>query len=197
MRLISLLSIATLGLALAACGSSSPSSSSSSSAGASSGSSAADSANQGASSTYRQSLKFADCMRTHGVSNFPDPQANGGTKLQIQSTNGSTEVNGVSVNGPAFQSALQTCHSDLPNGGQPGQLSASRRKQALAFSECMRKHGITNFPDPTFSSGGAQLRLTPSMGIDPNSPAFKSAQAACGLPFGASSSAASSAAPSS
>ncbi len=93
----------------------------------------------------------------------------------------------MSVNGPAFQAALQTCHSNLPNGGQPGQLSASRRNQALTFSECMRKHGVTNFPDPTFSSGGAQLHLTPSSGIDPNSPAFKSAQAACGGPLGAAS----------
>jgi hypothetical protein len=51
----------------------------------------------------------------------------------------------------------------------------------------MRKHGVPTFPDPTFSGGGAELHLTPSSGIDPNSPAFKSAQATCGGPLGAAS----------
>jgi hypothetical protein len=54
----------------------------------------------------------------------------------------------------------------------------------LAFSRCMRAHGITNFPDPTFGGGGGQLRIDKPSGIDPNSPAFQAAQKACGAPFG-------------
>jgi hypothetical protein len=54
--------------------------------------------------------------------------------------------------------------------------------QLLAFSKCMRAHGVTNFPDPN----GQGLRITPSMGINPFSPSFKAAQASCRhiLPFG-------------
>jgi hypothetical protein len=42
----------------------------------------------------------------------------------------------------------------------------------------MRSHGLPNFPDPQFSSGGMSIRIRGNA-IDPNSPIFKSAQAAC------------------
>jgi hypothetical protein len=42
----------------------------------------------------------------------------------------------------------------------------------------MRSHGVPNFPDPS-SSGGLQLRVGPGTGLDPSSPAFKTAQQAC------------------
>jgi hypothetical protein len=121
-------------------------------------------------------------MRSHGVSNFPDltTSADGGFGLRIQATNGTTSVNGVAVNGPAFQSAMQACRSLLPNGGHGPPLTASRRAAALQFSQCMRSHGLSNFPDPTFSGNGVRLQLSKSGGIDPNSPAFKAAQQACG-----------------
>lgn len=45
----------------------------------------------------------------------------------------------------------------------------------IAFSKCMRAHGVTNFPDP---SGGGGLNIA-GTGINPQAPAFKSAQAAC------------------
>jgi hypothetical protein len=45
----------------------------------------------------------------------------------------------------------------------------------IAFSKCMRAHGITNFPDP---SGGGGLNIA-GTGINPSSPAFKTAQGTC------------------
>jgi len=48
----------------------------------------------------------------------------------------------------------------------------------LAFSACMRSHGVPSFPDPT-SNGGISIQVQPGNGIDPNSPAFQSAQHAC------------------
>ena len=89
-------------------------------------------------------------------------------------------VNGVSVNAPAFQSAMQACRSKLPNGGHPPPLSAARKQAMLKFSQCMRAHGLANFPDPTFGSNGRLgLLFHASSGLDPNSQAFKQAQAAC------------------
>ncbi len=44
------------------------------------------------------------------------------------------------------------------------------------FSACMRKHGVTNFPDP--NSQGV-ITIHSGMGIDPGSPAFQSARTAC------------------
>ena len=123
-------------------------------------------------------------MRSHGVPNLPDPSTNGHGGLQFQQTQRSgsgpsLRVNGVSVNAPAFQSAMQACRSYLPNGGQPPQLSASQRQAMLQFAQCMRAHGLPNFPDPVFNAGRVGFRAGPGTGLDPSSPAFKAAQGAC------------------
>jgi hypothetical protein len=157
-----ILVIAGVGLGVAGCGSSS-NSTSTGVAGGPSGSKAA------------TMVAFAQCMRSHGVPNFPDP----GSGLRIEQRGGSVSVNGVQLNGPAFNSAQQACHSYLPNGGRAGQLNASQRQAALKFSACMRSHGLSNFPDPNFSGGGVQIRIDRQSGMDPNSPAFQAAQKAC------------------
>jgi hypothetical protein len=150
-------------LVLAACGSSSPPS------------------NRAAK--LDQMVVFAKCMRANGVPNFPDPGSNGTGGMVIQARAGTPQalsVNGVSMNAPAFQSAMQRCRSRLPGGGQPPALSASRRAAMLKFSQCMRANGLTNFPDPSFGAGGrVGLKVGPQAGLDPSSPAFQHAQAAC------------------
>jgi hypothetical protein len=47
----------------------------------------------------------------------------------------------------------------------------------LAFSACMRAHGIKDFPDP--NGGGIRLSGTPGSDLNPNNPQFQTAQAAC------------------
>jgi hypothetical protein len=128
-------------------------------------------------------VTFAKCMRANGVPNFPDPGTNGNGGMVIQARAGTPQaltVNGVSVNGPAFQKAMQACHSKLPGGGQPPALSASRRAAMLRFARCMRANGVSNFPDPAFGPAGrVGLKIAAASGIDPSSPAFQHAQAAC------------------
>jgi hypothetical protein len=67
------------------------------------------------------------------------------------------------------------------SGSAGGSSHASLYKSGLAFAACMRSHGVPTFPDPS-SGGGIQL----SGGINPQSPAFQSAQRRCGhlLPGG-------------
>jgi hypothetical protein len=52
-----------------------------------------------------------------------------------------------------------------------------------AFSACMRKNGVPNFPDPDSKGNlritGGQTRGGRTFGVDPNSPQFKKAQQAC------------------
>lgn len=172
MRFPSLLPIgAVAALALAACGSS---------------------ANSNSSATAKKAagLAFAQCMRSHGVTAFPDPGSNGNGGVQIQSSQRagsgkSLSVNGVRVSSPTFQSAMQACRSKLPNGGHPSAAEAAKaRSTALAFSRCMRRHGITNFPDPQFQGNAVRMQFGPSSGINPSSPAFQAAQNACGKAFG-------------
>jgi hypothetical protein len=162
------------GLLLAACGSSAPSKSTASSAPL-------------AAATTNSPIAFAKCMRASGVPNFPDPGSNGNGGFTIQSSQragsgASLSVDGVSVNAPAFQSAMQTCRKLMPNGGVPSAAqSAKMRADALAMSSCMRAHGVSNFPDPTFGTGpagGVSVRIG-GPGIDPSSPAFQAAQKIC------------------
>lgn len=126
-------------------------------------------------------------MRSHGVSNFPDPPAGGGG-IRIQVGPGS----GINPQSPAFQSAQASCKHLLPGGGPgSGPPSAQAHAQLLQISECMRQHGISNFPDPQTGSppsnpagysavigrGGYFLAIPSS--IDMNSPAVKQAATAC------------------
>lgn len=120
--------------------------------------------------------KFSACMREHGVTNFPDP--NGQGVITIHSGTG------IDPGSPAFRSARSVCARLLPNGGQPTPAQMARQQhQMLAFSACMRAHGITDFPDP--SNGGIQLHVSPGSDFDPNNPTFQKAQQACQgeLPF--------------
>ncbi|MGO9898161.1 MAG: hypothetical protein ACLP0J_00355, partial [Solirubrobacteraceae bacterium] len=161
MRFTIIISLLAAALGLAACSSSSPS-----------GTATNTSAGQSSDASSSKTLEFASCMRSHGVSNFPDPTG-GRLPLQIQQTPNSTTVNGVEVNGPAFQSAMQACRSYMPNVGT---LSAAQtaKSQALAMSRCMRSHGVPNFPDPktqTGPYGGVAFSVDfGGTGIDPNSP---------------------------
>lgn len=120
-------------------------------------------------------LGFSRCMRAHGVANFPDPNGQGVTELGPGS--------GVDPRSPAFQAAAQACRNEL-HGKQP-QLTpaqqAKARRQALAFSACVRKHGVPDFPDPTFGAdGNAGIRLIGSSGdLNPNDPTLLAALQAC------------------
>jgi hypothetical protein len=155
------------------------------------GSTKHDSAN--ASNNYQSFLSFSKCMRSHGLKNFPDPQAGGGgIRVQISPSNG------VNPSAPAFQSAQKDCQHLLPGGGPSNQKPSEQDKQQmLALANCMRAHGLTNFPDPTttqprVSSGapdkGQFLGINGlffnlgAAGLDPQSPAFLRAAQVCHFP---------------
>jgi hypothetical protein len=119
-------------------------------------------------------LPLAECMRSHGVPNFPDPtEGPGGPGFPISATPGSPAVtiDGTTFTGPAFESAAKTCEL-FGRRTAPAPLTASRRQAVVAFAECMRRHGLSGYPDP------GPGRKLPS-GVSPDSPAFQRAAAAC------------------
>lgn len=79
-----------------------------------------------------------------------------------------------------FQSAQSACQSLLPNGGNGPSLAQleQERTQALRFSQCVRAHGVPNFPDPV-SSGRMRIPDPAAVGIDQGSPKFEAANQAC------------------
>jgi hypothetical protein len=121
----------------------------------------------------RQSLAFSRCMRTHGVSGFPDPDSGGdfakATLAQL------------AANNPQYQPATDTCQHLLPISRTSGPTQAELqhvRVLGLSFARCMRSHGV-DLPDPD-SSGRIPDPATLQPPIDQGSPQFEAANHACG-----------------
>jgi hypothetical protein len=83
---------------------------------------------------------------------------------------------------PAFRSAQQACKKLLPGGNSQGSpLPESQQRAAVANAQCMRKHGVPDFPDLTFPSHGGSVIQLPAA-INADSPSFLTAQRICGRP---------------
>jgi hypothetical protein len=112
-------------------------------------------------------------MRAHGVPDFPDPNAQG----QIAISGGpNSDLN---PNNPTFMKAQNDCQSKLPKPSPAQQAQALQN--ALKVAQCMRAHGITDYPDPQSKGGRVSISLHSSPGSDlnPNDPAFQAAQKVC------------------
>jgi hypothetical protein len=144
--------------------------------------------------TQAAALKYSQCMRSHGEPNFPDPLASGGFRIQAGT--------GVDAFSPAFKAARAKCQEFLraaglglgPGSGPPPSAQALARMVRIA--QCMRRRGISGFPDPRtsvppdpFHGGTGEISdidgvilIFPST-IDTGSPGFTRAAAACGFPL--------------
>ena len=143
--------IATAILALVAAGCSGPSSTGSGGSPKAGGSAAATSA-----------VAYSHCIRSHGVPDYPDP-AGDGTLPKVSSQR-------LGVSGSQLQTAQKDCAHLLPATG--GSLTSTSMQQCYLalvcpqalvehaltagreFAQCMRSHGVLNWPDPTVDSKG-------------------------------------------
>ena len=138
-----------------------------------------------AAGQFAQGVKYSDCMRSHGVPNFPDPNSvGGGLNFHIPD-------NSINPYSPSFKAGHSDCSKLFPGPGPSTQHPSKQSMvQALKVSECMRRHGVSGFPDPMLAMpsnpndyslvldlGGVVLAV-PST-INPGSPVFKQAAAAC------------------
>ena len=115
-------------------------------------------------------LAYAKCMISHGVQNFPEPNANG----QLQVTNGQQLPD---LNSPQFKKAQKACASLDPAGSTTPVTDTPQHQAAeVKYAQCMRSHGVPDFPDPgsngTFDIGG----------INAASPQVQKADKACASP---------------
>ena len=159
------LAMALCAIGLVACG-----------GGASSGS------HESAADEEETQLEFAACMRAHGV-DMPDPQpGQEGMVFGVQKGPGGKST-GINPDDPKTKKAMAACEDKLGDIGQDisPEQKEEFKEQALAFSQCMRDHGI-DMPDPQFSGDGkVKMRIggPGSSGPSPESPAFQQAQEAC------------------
>lgn len=120
-------------------------------------------------------LAYSSCMRSHGVPNFPDPSGNG--EISKRAVVSALQAVGSSQ----ARTASDACESLLPGGSLSGQadptITSQEQRDYLNAAACMRSHGITGFPDPTFPDGHFSLSIPSS--IDTNSPQFTQAAQVC------------------
>jgi hypothetical protein len=127
-------------------------------------------ANQG------KAVKFAECMREHGVSQFPDPDASG--RLTIDGV-----LNGSSIdpNSPVWQAAVGACRDLQPPGFTGGgERSAAQQSAALRFAQCIRENGVTDFPDPVNGEPLVDTNRIPSAATDRGMSILNAAMQKCG-----------------
>ena len=130
-------------------------------------SSGASHSNSGSNS---QMLAFSQCIRRHGVPNFPDPNGSGDLPASAKRI--------ASSNPHQFEQARSACSDLLPNGGN-GPTQAQWQQilsEMVNFARCMRHHGVPNWPDPTYDTNG---RPVFNINVDPNSPQFSAEIHAC------------------
>ena len=99
-----------------------------------------------------KAVKFAECIRTHGVSDFPDPNA----KNQFEY--------GVSVSPAVWNRAVSACKKLQPPGTLSGKRSPREQSGALRFAQCMRDNGVKDFPDPANGEPLVDTTKIPSLG---------------------------------
>lgn len=127
-------------------------------------SSSGSAAGSGAVSQTPSGPAFAQCMRAHGVTDFPDPQGPNQNRFLIPAA--------VQSN-PHYQSASAACESLRPRQSAGGGGGGASQQQLLAFTQCMRANGVSNFPDPG-PDGAINLN-----GVDRSSPQFQHAAQTC------------------
>jgi hypothetical protein len=108
----------------------------------------------------QKALAYSRCMRSHGVSNFPDPSSSGVIpKVSLAE---------LGVSSSQFEAAEKACQALLPPGTDdqfpPGEVQQLLIGM-LRFSGCMRSHGVPNWPDPTTDSEGRPIFPLPEAGI--------------------------------
>jgi hypothetical protein len=135
-------------------------------------------------------------MRSHGVPNYPDPDSSGDL------TKGGAQQFGVSST--QFQAAQHACQDLLPNTGgsfmlqfqqcvQGGVCPQALVQQALTlmrnFAQCLRSHGVPNWPDPTVGPNGVPFFNASGAGLShqyTHSAGFKSKLTVCQSQVGGS-----------
>ena len=128
-----------IGLISAGCGSNASSDSATATTTTAGGSASTANASSGANTkltSQEKAVKFAECMRANGVPHFPDPDAKGDYNF------------GVDVTREVWLKAVDACKALKPPGALSSKRTPKQQAASLRFAQCVRDHGVKDFPDP-------------------------------------------------
>jgi hypothetical protein len=136
-------------------------------------------ASSGTTTSPTDALHLAgECMRQHGLPNFPDP---------VVATDGPAAGQGIlaksalkSYPDAVAQQAISACSAaldkaNIATGPNSTNISQQELQARLALARCIRAHGVPNFPDPNPTTGD----VTAPPGLNKNSPSILAAIQAC------------------
>ena len=144
----------------------------------------------GGSANSPSAVAYSQCIRSHGVPNYPDPGSGG----VLPKTSGQQ----LGVSSSQFQAAQSACHYLLPNAGGsfqqqdqqcvlagdcPPALVQRMLTSGRTFAACMRSHGVSNWPDASIDTGahqGVPFFDLSKAGINDHSPQIRSKIVECG-----------------
>ena len=125
-----------------------------------------------------EAVRFAECMRTNGVREFPDPDASGDLTID-RIANGSS----LDTRSAAFERAMNACRTLQPAGFTGATRSPEQQQATLKFAQCMRDNGVKDFPDPTPDGPIIDTSRMPGNRGARSIPGFTAAQEKCSALF--------------
>ena len=124
-----------------------------------------------------KAVAYSQCMRSHGVPAYPGPNSSG--DLPKITPN---QVPQLGVTAAKFTAAGKACQSLWPYQAPTQAQQEQTLTDDLKFAQCMRSHGLPNFPDPVTDprSGRVEFVLSVSrLGASPRSPLILAKARAC------------------
>jgi hypothetical protein len=142
--LVALALVALISLISAGCGSNAPAETGTASSSGAAGNTSSAVTGTGTTSSgtttkltaQEKAVKFAECMRGNGVPHFPDPDPKGDFNF------------GVDVTVDVWTKAVDACKALKPPGALSAKRTPKQQSASLRFAQCVRDHGVKDFPDP-------------------------------------------------
>jgi hypothetical protein len=126
-------------------------------------------------SIHAKAVKFAECMRDNGVSEFPDPDASGSLTLD-----GVLNGSSIDPSNAAWKQAIGVCKDLEPPGFSGSKATPKQMSARLKFAQCVRDHGVKDFPDPTKDGPIIDTNRIPSSATQSGMSALNAATHKCG-----------------
>ena len=122
-----------------------------------------------------KAVRFSECMRENGVSEFPDPEPSG--ELTIDGV-----LNGSSLDSESatWKQAISACKGLQPSGFTGRKATPKEQDQRLVFAQCIREHGVTDSPDPALGDPLVDTNKIPSSNREGGMDVLNAAMQQCG-----------------
>jgi hypothetical protein len=137
-----------------------------------------DSPDGDASDSRDRAMRFAECLRDEGVTDFPDPDSSG-----TYSYDGLVNEAVIDPESAAWKTAIAACNDLQPSGFMGRRRTAEQQEHAVEFAQCMRENGVPDFPDPTAEGPLIDTNRIPSAADDAGVHRVDAAMKVCGAQF--------------